>query len=86
MHRPGGFLIATGPDGVKEWDTFTCCHCQAITIVPARAAPDDCGGFCRLCMRMTCKACAGKECTPFEKQLERAEARHRSLRSMGLVT
>lgn len=80
--------------GVAEWthaggavvtcSTFTCCHCNNVTIVEPRAAPDDCGGFCRLCMKATCKACASKECVPFERELERVEARGRLLASMGL--
>lgn len=80
--------------GVAEWTyphnrrdtrpTFTCCHCGDVTIVAARARAEDCGGFCLCCMKPTCKACAGKGCAPFEREIERQEARGRSLRSMGL--
>lgn len=80
--------------GVAEWTlagsqtrtlaTVTCCHCNGVTLIPERAAADDCGGFCRLCMRATCKACASGACTPFERRLEESEARGRLLASMGL--
>ncbi len=64
--------------------TLRCVHCGCHRIVPAKASPEDMGGFCRLCMGTTCTSCAGKGCTPFERKLELAEARGRSLRSMGL--
>jgi len=80
--------------GVAEWThaggatntlaTFTCCHCNNVTIVPPRAAADDLGGFCRQCMKQTCKACASGACVPFERKLEQIEARGRLLASMGL--
>jgi hypothetical protein len=35
-------------------------------------------------MKPTCAACADKGCTPFEKELERMEARGRFLAGMGL--
>lgn len=75
--------------GVAEWthadgkrvtcQTVTCCHCNNVTIIPARAQPEDCGGFCLRCMLPTCKACADKGCTPFERELERVESRGRLL-------
>jgi hypothetical protein len=70
--------------GVAEWTsaggdmltrpTFTCCHCNGVTIVPLAARAEDCGGFCRLCMKPTCAACADKGCMPFERRLAAAEA------------
>ncbi|HEU4727692.1 MAG TPA: hypothetical protein VFT22_07380 [Kofleriaceae bacterium] len=80
--------------GVAEWThaggqqlarpTFTCCHCGNVTIVPERARAEDCGGFCRQCMKPTCTSCADKGCTPFEREIERQEARGRLLAAMGL--
>lgn len=80
--------------GVAEWTTSsgktttlattTCCHCNAVTIIQKGARAEDCGGFCLRCMRPTCKACADKGCVPFERELERQEARGRLLASMGL--
>ena len=89
---------ARAEQGLAEWthaagrvltlSTFTCCHCNTVTVIEARAKPDDCGGFCLGCMKPTCRACADKGCTPFEKRLERYEAksaaRARLLASMGL--
>lgn len=79
--------------GVAEWTfargatltrpTITCCHCNAVTIIPIKARAEDCGGFCLRCMLPTCAACASKGCTPFERELERQEAVGHSLRSMG---
>jgi hypothetical protein len=86
MHR------ARADQGVAEWThaggervtlaTTTCCHCNTVTFLTAK--PDDCGGFCRLCMKPTCSACADKSCVPFEKRLERAESRGRLFAALGL--
>jgi hypothetical protein len=81
---PRGYLIITDPDApTKEWDTFTCCHCQRIVPIRPRAPASECGGFCRLCFKEICGTCADKgSCDPFEKQLERIEARGRMLQSI----
>jgi hypothetical protein len=85
MRRPGGYAIRAGEDGVREWDTFTCGHCQRVTLVEARQDPSKLGGFCRVCMKHICGPCADNgTCRPFEKALEQAEARDRFLRSAGL--
>jgi len=83
MLKAGGYAVIIDPSmGVpkKEFDTFTCTHCN--TIVFCRATPNvpkpDIGGFCRLCYKHICGACADKgTCDPFEKKLERAERRAR---------
>ena len=85
---------ARADGGTAEWThaggavmtrpTFTCCHCNRVTIVPIAARAEDCGGFCRLCMAPTCTGCADKGCTPFERELERSEAAGRLMASMGL--
>jgi hypothetical protein len=83
MLRPGGHLLIAGPDGKREHDTFTCGHCQRVVIVRHRAAAADCGGMCKRCMKLTCPRCtAAGACTPFEKKLERAEARARLLKAI----
>ena len=86
MRRPGGTIIITDPDApTVEIDTVTCCHCQALVPVKPKQDASDVGGFCRMCFKHTCGRCADLgTCTPFEKKLEQAEARGRSLRSMGL--
>jgi uncharacterized protein YprB with RNaseH-like and TPR domain len=82
MHKAGGYGVITEADGkLIEHDTFTCAHCQRVTIVPAKAKPDDFGDFCRNCMRMICVRCAGKECYPFKKKLEEALERSMALMS-----
>lgn len=69
---------------MHEADTFTCAHCQRVVIVKAGCDPAEAGGFCRVEMKLICGPCADLgTCTPWEKTLEKAEARGRSLRSMG---
>lgn len=84
MRRPGGYLIGVSPAGVRECDTFTCSHCQHIVFVKPKCDPADMGGFCQVCGTLICELCVGKGCTPWEKQMERAEARDAALRSYGL--
>ena len=84
MLRSGGYLITTGPTGVFEADTFTCCHCNRIVIVKANASASDSGGWCCNCSKPICGAEPCMTCTPYERQMERAEARDRFLRSAGL--
>lgn len=75
----------TGPDGLKECDTTTCAHCQRITHIKPGCDPADLGGLCKSCMGLICSTCVGKACVPFEKVLEREEARYHALRSYGLA-
>jgi len=83
--RQRGFAQISGPNGVEEYETFTCGHCGAIVKVPHRAAPEQLGGICKLCMSMTCAKCVetGK-CDPFEKKLERMEDRTRFFKQVGV--
>ena len=83
MLRPQGWACATGPDQHVERDTITCAHCNAIQVVePPPAVPKS--GFCRLCMKHICSRCIDKACLPFEKRLERIEARDRLRRAAGV--
>lgn len=85
MRRPGGYAYLFNEIGaVKEWDTFTCCHCNTVVRVKPKCDPADLGGQCRLCDKPVCPRCVGKGCTPFEKRLEIVEARDRALRSYGV--
>jgi hypothetical protein len=69
------------PDAQK---TFTCCHCNRVVVVPFKAKPEECGGFCMLCFKPVCVECHGKGvCEPFEKKLERMEGRSRLLAALG---
>lgn len=80
MRNPGGWLQTTSPDGVVEHDTFTCAHCQRVTVVRHRARGEDMGGLCRLCYKLICPACVGHGCVPFEKNLDHYERTGRWLR------
>lgn len=73
MPRPDGYLVADGPTGRDEFDTFNCAHCQRILVGIAQV-----GGFCRLCDKNLCqgKACHNG-CKPFEAKIEAMEARDR---------
>lgn len=83
-----GYAVWQGEDTGRvenEVDTFSCCHCNKIVFVPARAAASDCGGWCFQCGKPTCAECAAAgTCTPFLKQIEQMEARDRFLRAREL--
>jgi len=81
--RPGGYAcIADADGGRRECDTFTCGHCNRITHVAARQAPEDIGGLCKVCMALICAACVGRPCVPFLETLDRMEARARFRREI----
>lgn len=78
MLRPGGYAQIVDPEGpLREYDTFTCAHCNRVTHVKARARPEDVGGLCKQCMGLVCAACVGEACVPFLKRLDQMEARAR---------
>jgi hypothetical protein len=63
-------------------ETLTCKHCNRIY---AKPGPGDPAGFCHMCMSPVCLGCGKLErCDPFEKKLERLEARDRLIKSAGL--
>lgn len=79
-----GMLIYSGPEGERQAETFTCGHCNYVTLVPPRMDPADMGGFCRMCTRLICAGCANAmTCDVIEKKLERSEARAEAIRSYG---
>jgi hypothetical protein len=100
VRRAGGYATISGPSGLPltthralvkdrsgnvECDTFTCGHCQFIVHVKPLADAADCGGLCKVCMRLICGPCTAKgTCTPWEKAFEKIEARDRFLRSAGI--
>ncbi len=85
MRRPGGFLICYSPDGVKQADTFTCGHCQRITVVTGKSSAYELGGQCRACMRLICSHCCNLlGCDVIEKKIERMETAGRRRAEMGL--
>jgi hypothetical protein len=88
MRNPQGYATIVDPDvgGVRECDTTTCGHCNAITHVKPKMRPEDMGGLCKACMKLICAKCVDHgTCDPFLKKLERAEARYHALRSYGLI-
>mgnify|MGYP001563227053 FL=1 len=73
--RPGGYATITGPDGLKELDTLSCCHCGGVSFIrPGSGRPR---GFCRLCMKPTCGKAKCMDCLPLERMLEESENRGR---------
>lgn len=93
-------MTMVSPDApIVERDTLTCRHCQAIVFTkPGSAATvylvtqrdgtvkEEAGAFCRCCMGPVCLRCdALGRCLPWERQLERSEARARFLRSVGVA-
>lgn len=85
MRNPGGQATWYGAEGKPlERDTFTCCHCNRVVVVPPKASPSDLGGWCGLCAKPVCPQCAGKECVPFEMKLEQIESRERFFRQVGI--
>lgn len=78
----------TGPTGTVVTPLATCGHCQyQLAIEPSRSAhiivriAAPCGG-CGKYLCGPCRATGG--CDPWEKKMERMEARDRLLRAMGV--
>lgn len=87
MRKPQGhFFVTNNENGENEvHDTFTCGHCQYVTIVKPMMDPADLGGLCKQCMSLICRACVALgRCDPWDKMFERAEARDRFRRQCGL--
>lgn len=86
MQRAGNYSIITDPvAGIHEQDSFTCCHCSRVVTVLPRQRGEDLGGLCKQCMQLICPQCVGKlTCDPWERKMEKIEARDRFLRSAGL--
>ena len=65
--KPDGYAVATGPNGVEEWDTKQCCHCDKI--FPYKKGSGNIRGFCMRCMKITCGNPACVECFPMRERL-----------------
>lgn len=99
MRRPQGYATILDPGRpVVERDTITCGHCQAVVFVTPGSATtlyqiydaptgqwrEEAGAFCRVCMTAVCLRChAAGGCTPWERRMERAEARQRLRAAVG---
>ena len=86
MRKPQGYSVIVEPGRADiECDTVTCIHCNGVVFVAAGKDPSDLGGFCVLCNRNICAACASTgKCDPFEKKLERIESRGRFFQAVGV--
>lgn len=99
MRRPQGYATFTSPDApLVERDTALCCHCNAIIfvkpgsaltvyLIPQMSGPDTeaPGASCYQCMKPVCLKCHSRgRCLPFERKIERQEARARMLKATGI--
>lgn len=86
MHRANNYSVTFHPDQpVQEQDSFTCGHCSKVVFVGPGQKGEDVGGLCKCCMNLICGPCVDlMVCDVFERKLERAEARDRMLRQMGI--
>jgi hypothetical protein len=68
----GGYATFHGEFGpVREADTYTCQHCQRVTILKPREFPH---GTCKACMGFICARCygaltLGEMCRPTARRL-----------------
>lgn len=94
MRHPGFYAEWTDSNGELkriERDGFVCAHCGCAVFVKPMCDPADMGGRCFLCSDdryplkgLICKRCAAKgNCEPFERQLERVEARRMLFTDIG---
>ena len=83
MRSPHGIAITTDGDTGRQVkrDVVVCCHCQRVSEVdvgPMLNFP-----WCWKCHAPTCqRAACTSTCDPWERQLERAEAKHALLRAV----
>jgi len=97
MRHAHGYALILDPDRAQvEYDTIRCCHCQRIVFVKPGSAStvylfpqkdgrtlEEPGAFCGRCMGPICLLCHDLgRCTPWERQLERTEARDRLRRQI----
>jgi hypothetical protein len=82
--RAGGYVLSSGGEGGNvEHDTIQCHHCQRHIAIPPGPPSQDLFGVCWSCSKFVCPPCASKRtCTPWEKQMERQEARARMVRAV----
>jgi hypothetical protein len=66
-----GELGCSGP--VQEEYSSTCSHCQKGTEFRSKKEMYEHVETCRGCMRLICKGCRGKPCTPWIKIIEMKE-------------
>jgi hypothetical protein len=75
--------LGPGPGAGVEQETFTCCHCNGVTIIEHRAKPEDLGRYCLSCDAMTCVRCASFQgCVPFMRRIDESVRRGAMLAAM----
>jgi hypothetical protein len=91
-----GYMSVACADGkvIGEAATVNCAHygtpgCRTILtlhdVATGRRDATDIGGWCFRCAANVCGPCADQgTCTPFEKRVDRQEARHRMFAAMGI--
>jgi hypothetical protein len=98
MRRPGGYVTITSPDDLVEFDTTMCQHCQRHILVkpghgntvyliplPNGQYVEEPGAWCGRCHGPICLPChENGTCLPWEKYLEKIEAKAASRRSLGI--
>lgn len=67
--------MGVGPEGVVEYDTFTCHHGNEV--VTLTRPFDELGSICKVCMGRICRKCTGGVCRPFMKEIEEQERQAR---------
>jgi hypothetical protein len=83
--KRAGYATISGPEGIKEFDTCTCKHCNKVWVVKStEKGQGDLGGWCRMCMAPICPECADKGCYPFMKRLLKYEQRQKMLNNVGV--
>lgn len=76
----GGYATFQGEEGhLREADTYTCAHCQFVTILKPREPPH---ATCKSCMGFICAKCYGRltlgeMCRPTERRLAEYEKKLR---------
>ena len=87
MRNPDGVFICTGASGKESHvDAYRCGHCGLPKAVRVKHRDTDIGGWCRVCDSNVCPACMiSGRCDPFERAIERIEAKGTALRSYGLA-
>jgi hypothetical protein len=82
-----GFFEEQRADGsIRRGETYTCCHCNNVHEYVDNVGKKVVVNGCGMCQKPVCPACHKVgTCTPFEKKLDRIEARDKLFREAGIV-
>lgn len=73
LRKPDGYARILTEQGVEEFDTQQCVHCNQIFHMVKGSGTTR--GFCLKCMGVTCGSKPCDVCIPFEAQLEHMEGK-----------